>query len=156
MKKIICLIFVLSLFFSCNRKDDSSVLYYVIDKYYNENKSSDLKIDLIKTMPFDWDSLFVFDYSTPPEEIDSILNGKYGYYDEFCSKIIFVKNKKVIRYEIVPIKFQGIDPHGGGSLIKFPIDSDKNYVIIGKQNSIFTVKKTINRLNEICYELNNQ
>lgn len=155
MKKIICLIFALSLLYGCKSKDDSSVLYSVIDKYYNENKSSELKIDLAKALPFDWDSLFVFDYSKSPEEIDSILNGKYGYYDEFSSKIIFVKNNKVIRYETVPIKFQGIDPQGGGSLIIFPIDPDKNYVLVSKQNSIFTVKKTTNNFNEICYELNN-
>lgn len=155
MTKIIYLTFILSLFFSCKNKDDSSVLYSVIDKYYNEKKSADLTIDLTKILPFEWDSLYVFDYSVSQEEIDSILNGKYEYYDEFSSKIIFVKKNKVVRYETVPLKFQGIDPHGGGSLIKFSIDSNKNYVLVSKQNSIFTVKKAINHFNEICYELNN-
>ena len=155
MKKIICFIFITFSFYSCFERDNSTI-YIAIDKYYkNHNLEDTIKVNLREITHFSWDYLYFFSYSATKEEIDTILGIDYGFYEEFSDKFIFIKNNKVLSYETIPLKFKGIDPDVGGSLVFFSMNNDKNYVLIDKNNSTFIVTKELNRFNEVCYYLEN-
>ncbi len=149
--KIYCIV-SLFLLLGCN-KNNSSILYRVIDEHYKKNHSKNINIDLIKAIPFKWDSLYIFNATASLTEINSVIGLYFDNYEEFSDIIIFIHNHKIFRYEKIPLKFKGIDPAGGGLKIIFPKKTGGNYFLIDKNSCIFNIKTSKNYREEKYYEL---
>jgi len=74
------------------------------------DKCENCKIRLVDFTNFQWDKMYVFNYSVSPDEVDNALGLEYSNddYEEFTRPWIFVKNNKVVYAEDNPYNIEGV------------------------------------------------
>jgi len=147
------LLFCIVCFAASCKQGGKGLVYDTIDTGCKEQART-CRIDLKASMKFDWDKLYVFDYTATLEEVNSALGIRYPFFTEFSDKIVFLKGNAVVYHEDVPVKFDGIDRKGGGELVYFPIKANEKYFTTASNATVFEAKKDKNNLGAVCFYLN--
>ncbi len=130
MKKLY-LIFFIILFVSCNKAT-------IENKIYEDIKdSNNSKIDFKDYTDFKWDTVYVFQTPTNLENINKVIKTEYKNYIEFTRPIIFIKNGKIVYSENNQSNVESLIE---GQLVYKDLMNTVSYVLITKDNSVFTVK----------------
>jgi hypothetical protein len=132
MKKILYLIFSF-LLISCDDTSKSEIS----KKIYKECVTENCEINMGKIVSEDWDYVFIFKTNTSLEEINNELGFDYPYFEDIATRVVFVKNNKVVYHED---EFPNPYKVKKGEVI-FDI-GDKNSIKISRHKAIFLVHKT--------------
>jgi hypothetical protein len=68
-------------------------------KIEQECPSDSCTINLNQVLQFDWDKMIAFSDAAPPEVINDAIGKEYPSFVEFTRPMIFLRNKKIVRYE---------------------------------------------------------
>lgn len=106
-------------------------------------------ISLKDYIDFDWDKMIVSNTSADLDEINKALGFDYPYFEDIASRLILIKNKKVVYHQE---RFPDPENKSIERLLFLSNDEKLNIMVFDKKNSIFRVhKKKYNNI--LCYEL---
>lgn len=131
MVKKISLIIICAFAISCaNDKTDSKISKEITDKCPNLSSCLINFSDIIKD---DWDYVLITNEQISLEELNKLLGFEYPYFSDIGSRIIFVKDNKVVYHED---EFPQAEKVLKGTL-KFNLEN--NFLKLKKENAKFRV-----------------
>ena len=131
MKKYIIIIVLLFLV-SCNQTSDSEIGKKISEKCNEKN----CVINMAEIVSGDWDYMYVFQLGMSQAQIDSKLGFEYPFFEDIASRVIFVKNNKVVYHED---EFPNPEKIKKGEL--YFESGNVNYLKISREKAIFSVTK---------------
>ncbi|MCG2611793.1 hypothetical protein LZZ90_09785 [Flavobacterium sp. SM15] len=97
MKKLISLIVIVLLLFSCSHRKGKIEL--ALTKEIENCNTPDCRIELKKVTDFEWDKVYFFEIPTDKEYVNKCIGIDYPNYVEFTRPIIFLNKGKIVYSE---------------------------------------------------------
>jgi hypothetical protein len=110
---------------------------------------SDCIIRLKDVAAFDWDEMYVFDYSVSIDQIEKITGVKTVEHGQFTRKIMFTKNGNLVYYEELPTSVK----HAMTDQVYFNYSTSSHYHKYTVENAVFRAERILVD-GYTCYELN--